>query len=451
YEYPSERNGLIYKLNSKIIYKNGEMIHKKYYGKNGQLTQTYDKTDSNYVDADWYNDNQKRNEETYMSGGIEVDKRWWSNGHLILKQTIKDSLLVNLECNDTNGTSINIGTFKNGNGILLNNDEIWLDFSDLGYYNFKKVNESSTYKNGRQNGLSITYFKYPNDTSGISYYKNDTLNGRYIEYYPNHKKKATGFYKKGIENGVKREYNESGVLVKEITYVNGDEVKQKNIMQHKVVVDDKKRIAVINSFLNSLKTNYNPDSVRFKYYDPKILALLYSKYLPYSKADIYDSHIHDLTSSNNSDTNQHDSIITNTDSAGLYYQQLYDLKLENHYTGQLSEIIKIDKYVILNYNIAKMKYPNLESCDASSFSSDNPAYYSTKDIYVIVLFENPRTYSFILMRGDKIQDLGILSQHTPNLIGFIIEPGDYGYTYKDPFWDEDFKIPLILKKKDIPK
>ena len=201
---------------------------------------------------------------------------------------------------------------------------------------------------------------------------------------------------------------------------------------------------VFAGFLNSLKTNYNPDSVRFKYYDPKILALLYSKYLPFSKADTTFPE-YDLEQMRTK------GIEKLTDTSGTYHQQELDLKLENYYTEQLSESVKTDKYVILNYNIAKMKYPNLESCDASSFSSDNPAYYSTKDIYVIVLFENPRTYSFILMRGDKIQDLGILSQHTPNLIGFIIEPGDYGYTYKDPFWDEDFKIPLILKKKDIPK
>lgn len=94
-----------------------------------------------------------------------------------------------------------------------------------------------------------------------------------------------------------------------------------------------------------------------------------------------------------------------------------------------------------------MKYPSIDSCEEDSFSLVN-SYYSS--MYVIV-FENKHCYRYILMRDNKIQDLFIHPDDNDNILGLIVDLGTYGYNYRDNFWDDSVKIPLILKKKDIPK
>jgi len=421
---------VIYELSQEFIYKNGKIIHKKDYGHNGQGSESYDEIDSNRIQTNWYNNNQKQFETTNKPGGIIIEKEWTNTGQLLLEDSLNRNGLVNrLACNDSLGKPLKIGTFKNGNGILLH-------YSVSDYYghsyvigeninNTDKVISSETYKNGENNGLAVFYYNYPTDTSSAYNYKDGLLNGKYFEYFKNHKKKTSGFYRNDKENGIKREYNESGELIFETTYVDGKQVSEKNILAekynelHKSTVNDKKRIAVINSFLNSLKTNYNPDSIRFKYYCPKILSILYSKYLAFSKRD----------------------------TSLIYQQQQIDLSLENYWTKNLSDSLKGSKYIVLNCKTAKMKYPSIDSCEEDSFSLVN-SYYSS--MYVIV-FENKHCYRYILMRDNKIQDLFIHPDDNDNILGLIVDLGTYGYNYRDNFWDDSVKIPLILKKKDIPK
>ncbi|MEO6883223.1 MAG: hypothetical protein ABI199_04270 [Bacteroidia bacterium] len=381
---------------------------------NKQLHYTSYGKDSTKTEVDWYNNHQKRKEIITEPNGIEVKKYWCANGQLLLKDSLKNHLLINrLVCNDTKGVPLNIGTFKNGNGILLS-------YSDMEYFyggdNTDKVKTSYTYKNGRRYGLTVTYFDYPKDTSGIYHYdKNGAVTGKYIQYFSNHKEAEVGYYKSGQQQGLVKTYNTDGKLIEESNYVNGKLISKKDFLNENKVVDDKKRIAIINSFLNALKTNYNPDSVRFKYYYPKVLALLYSKYLAFSESDTSD----------------------------IYQQQKVDIRTENNLIKELSDSVKKNKYIVLNYKTAEIKYPHVASYSRYSSSPTNSYYYSLKDVFVIV-FEK-KFYRYILMRGNKIQDI-LYGIYNPKALDYWVFPVDYGYTYKVNFWDDTVKIPLILKK-----
>ncbi len=56
-------------------------------------------------------------------------------------------------------------------------------------------------------------------------YKNMLEDGKWVYYFENGNTKSVQYYTKGKENGVCSDYNESGKLIKESTWVNGKEVK----------------------------------------------------------------------------------------------------------------------------------------------------------------------------------------------------------------------------------
>jgi antitoxin component YwqK of YwqJK toxin-antitoxin module len=98
--------------------------------------------------------------------------------------------------------------------------------------------------NGKKEGVGKTYFDngdlkieshYKNDVLNGSYiqhfhgriikevtYQNDTLNGYSKHYYPNEKLREEGNYKSGLSDGVWKEYQEDGWLFYENTYVKGE-------------------------------------------------------------------------------------------------------------------------------------------------------------------------------------------------------------------------------------
>src|SRR5690349_5181866 len=56
------------------------------------------------------------------------------------------------------------------------------------------LKHETTYKNGLKHGLDLTFYRFPNCLKEEAQYRNDTLDGYRIEYYPNCKVKLVEMY-----------------------------------------------------------------------------------------------------------------------------------------------------------------------------------------------------------------------------------------------------------------
>lgn len=76
---------------------------------------------------------------------------------------------------------------------------------------------------------SIVYEELFYESGKLNYtgtYKNDVEHGAWTYYWPNGHLKLTETYSNGLEEGISKHYNEQGKVIKEVTYVKGNAVKE---------------------------------------------------------------------------------------------------------------------------------------------------------------------------------------------------------------------------------
>lgn len=93
---------------------------------------------------------------------------------------------------------------------------IWRD-----EYSTGEVKTENTYKDGKKEGLQLTFHRWPNCIKTEAQYKNDTLDGYKIEYYPNCNIKLVENYAHGEREGFVRKYDKDGFMVSEGFYKKG--------------------------------------------------------------------------------------------------------------------------------------------------------------------------------------------------------------------------------------
>lgn len=105
-----------------------------------------------------------------------------------------------------NGSLMSYGIFRN-----QLKDSIWLNFGPS-----QRISNTETYKNGKLEGRKIIYY-VPEELadksqipSTVCYYKNDSLNGEYIEYFDGKNIKVKGSYDMNKKDGVWTHYSVSG-------------------------------------------------------------------------------------------------------------------------------------------------------------------------------------------------------------------------------------------------
>lgn len=90
---------------------------------------------------------------------------------------------------------------------------------EIYYYTTGEVKEEYEIDNGKRNGLARSFY-LDGKLKAIGFYKNGLPDSTYIHYYANGNKQVEGRYdNRGIENGEKKFYFESGEL-KQIEYLN---------------------------------------------------------------------------------------------------------------------------------------------------------------------------------------------------------------------------------------
>lgn len=105
-----------------------------------------------------------------------------------------------------NGALMSYGIFRN-----QLKDSIWLNFGPS-----QRISNTETYKNGKLEGRKIIYY-IPEELAdksqipaSVSYYKNDMLDGEYIEYFDGKKIKVKGAYFENKKDGVWTHNHPSG-------------------------------------------------------------------------------------------------------------------------------------------------------------------------------------------------------------------------------------------------
>lgn len=93
---------------------------------------------------------------------------------------------------------------------------VWRDNFSTG-----ELKEEIIYKDGKKNGLALTFHRWPNCIKTEAQYKNDTLNGYRIEYYPNCNIKLVENYVSGQKEGFIRTYDKKGFMLTEGYYKKG--------------------------------------------------------------------------------------------------------------------------------------------------------------------------------------------------------------------------------------
>nr|MDQ3073414.1 hypothetical protein [Bacteroidota bacterium] len=89
------------------------------------------------------------------------------------------------------------------------------------YYKIGPLKEEIHYKDGRKNGMHLIFYSFPNCLKEESSYRNDTLNGPVIEYFPNCNIRKIVHYSAGIQNGYERVYHPNGNIAQEGKFENG--------------------------------------------------------------------------------------------------------------------------------------------------------------------------------------------------------------------------------------
>lgn len=116
-----------------------------------------------------------------------------------------------------NGALMSYGIFRNEL-----KDSVWLNFGPS-----QRISNTETYKNGKLEGKKVIYYipELEADKSQIpsvvSYYKNDSLNGDYIEYFDGKNIKVKGAYDMNKKDGVWTHYHTSGKPMMVIRYKKG--------------------------------------------------------------------------------------------------------------------------------------------------------------------------------------------------------------------------------------
>lgn len=101
--------------------------------------------------------------------------------------------------------------------------------------------------------------------------------GHQIEYYPNGQMRSSYFYQDGKICGLPREWNSSGMLVKDAFYVDGIKMAERIMIENRFAISDYKRI---NNLL-AVKALYSREKVKMSevhfYTGIKKCQYLYSK------------------------------------------------------------------------------------------------------------------------------------------------------------------------------
>jgi hypothetical protein len=79
----------------------------------------------------------------------------------------------------------------------------------------------TVYKDGKKNGLELSFFRLPNCIKEEIQYRNDTIDGYRIAYYRDCKIKLVETFKNGLVDGSVRKYARDGRLLAEGTYNGG--------------------------------------------------------------------------------------------------------------------------------------------------------------------------------------------------------------------------------------
>lgn len=95
-------------------------------------------------------------------------------------------------------------------------DSLWVYYDDRGYLSYQE-----SYKGGKLNGQKVYYYA-PLDgkyiVSRYEYYKNDVLDGEFVEFHENTQKKAEGNYKNGNLHGNVTHYYQNGKIMKVLKF-----------------------------------------------------------------------------------------------------------------------------------------------------------------------------------------------------------------------------------------
>ena len=80
----------------------------------------------------------------------------------------------------------------------------------------------TTYKDGKKDGLEITWYDHPDCVEQEAFYKDGKLDGSVTHYSKKCRKDFFEMYKKGVKDGVEVEYYNNGYLKAEGVYKNGN-------------------------------------------------------------------------------------------------------------------------------------------------------------------------------------------------------------------------------------
>lgn len=175
-------------LDSKITYKNNQIVLKEIFHKSGRLL----------VSEPYLND--------LLNGDV---KTYQTNGKLFLITTFLNGKKEGVSIlYDIYGKAIKELKYSNDN--LL--EEIWYQYYDSG-----ELKQSNTYINGKVNGIEKAYFKNGNLQWEVNIVDNK-VDGTYKEYFPTGELKHIALYKNGKEDVLSKQYFNNGQIRTEIEY-----------------------------------------------------------------------------------------------------------------------------------------------------------------------------------------------------------------------------------------
>ena len=205
----------------------------------------------------WDEEGNNISKISYVNGKRNGDAIfWYKNGKKEINGMYQDGMMNGLwTFYYKNGKEKARGSYINGNGEDLVNDwDVPLNGKD-GIWEFWMENGKEKYfrsfKNNRLNGKYINW--YMNGKKELeTFYKNDSLNGSYTKWYDNGKKLEETFYKNDNLNGSYTKWHEDGKKSEETFYKN-DSINGPATKWHK---NGKK---LIEAFFNNgyLQNSYN--------------------------------------------------------------------------------------------------------------------------------------------------------------------------------------------------
>jgi antitoxin component YwqK of YwqJK toxin-antitoxin module len=184
-------------LDSKITYKNNQIVFKEIFHKSGRLL----------LSEPYLNDLLNGDVKTYQTNGKLFSMTTFLNG-----KREGASILY-----DIYGKAIKELKYSNDN--LL--EEIWYQYYDSG-----ELKQLNTYINGKVNGIEKAYFKNGNLQWEVNIVDNK-VDGTYKEYFPTGELKHIALYKNGKEDGLSKQYFKEGGLSWEFYYQDGKRLRTK--------------------------------------------------------------------------------------------------------------------------------------------------------------------------------------------------------------------------------